>query len=104
MKIPNKVRKKLDEIYIAPDSLEYVVDYKGEYLPKKGNVFEIRHYHHIDKNRSNNEIWNLIPLSYKDHITELHTKNNKVVKEKIYDYMVNLYPEHETHYRKYLKD
>lgn len=102
MEIPIKVRKELDSIYEAHDSLNYVVDYRGVYLPKTGDVFNIRHYHHIDQNRKNNELWNLVPLSYNDHIIEIHSKNNKQVKQAIYDFMVSKYPEHESHYNKYL--
>ena len=102
MEIPKKVRERLDKLYEANDNQEYIVDYKGQYLLKKGNAFAARHYHHIDQNRSNNEIWNLVPLSYQDHIIEIHTKNNKVVKEKIYHFMVRKFPDHEEHYKKYL--
>lgn len=99
MEIPSKVRYQLDAMYEAPDNMDYIIDYKGEYLPKKGNVFAIRHYHHIDRNRSNNELWNLIPLSYQDHIINIHTRNDKDVKRMIYNYMVEKYPEYEEHYR-----
>ena len=102
MEIPIKVKDKLDKLYEADDSQNYVVDYKGQYLLKKSNVFESRHYHHIDRNRKNNELWNLVPLSYKDHIIEIHTKNNPVVKRSIYNFMVSKFPEHEKHYRQYL--
>lgn len=102
MEIPKKVREKLDKIYEAYDNQAYIIDYKGQYLPKKGDIFNIRHYHHIDINRSNNELWNLVPLSYQDHIIEIHSKNNQNVKQAIYDFMVGRYPEHEEHYRKYL--
>lgn len=102
MEIPKKVRQELDKLYEAYDSPDYVVDYKGQYLPKKGDVFKIRHYHHIDRDRNNNQLWNLTPLSYNDHIIEIHSKNNKEVKEMIYEYMVNKFPEQEEHYRKYL--
>ncbi len=102
MEIPKKVREQLDKLYEANDNIDYVVDYKGQYIPKKGNVFTIRHYHHIDQNRSNNELWNLIPLTYNDHIIEIHTKNNKLVRQQIYEYMTNKFPEHEKHYREYL--
>ncbi len=104
LEIPAKVKNQLDATYESPDNMDFIIDYKGEYLPKKGNVFAIRHYHHIDQNRSNNELWNLIPLSDQDHIIEIHTKNNKDVKEKIYEYMVEQYPEHIDHYKRYLKD
>lgn len=102
MEISRKVRQELDKLYEADDNPDYVVDYKGQYLQKKGDVFTIRHYHHIDQNRSNNELWNLIPLSYNDHIIEIHSKNNKEIKAMIYESMVNKFPEHEDHYRKYL--
>lgn len=102
MEIPKKVREKLDKLYEAYDNMDYVVDYEGKYIPKKGDVFTIRHYHHIDQDRTNNELWNLTPLTYKDHIEEIHSKNNKEVKSKIYDFMVEKYPEQEEHYRKYL--
>lgn len=102
MEIPKKVRKQLDKEYEAYDNMDYVVDYKGQYIPKKGDVFTIRHYHHIDQDRSNNELWNLIPLTYSDHIIELHTKNNIQVKTAIYEFMSNKYPEHEEHYKKNL--
>lgn len=102
MEIPKKVREELDKIYEAYDNQAYIIDYKGQYLPKKGDVFTIRHYHHIDRDRSNNELWNLVPLSYQNHIIEIHSKNNPIVKQAIYDFMVERYPEHEEHYRKYL--
>ena len=102
MEIPKKVREELDKIYEAYDNQAYIIDYKGQYLPKKGDVFNIRHYHHIDRNRSNNELWNLVPLSYQDHIIEIHNKNNPIVKQAIYDFMVERYPEHEEHYRRHL--
>lgn len=102
MEIPKKVRNELDKLYEAYDNPDYVVDYKGQYLPKKGDVFTIRHYHHIDQDRTNNNLWNLIPLSYNDHIIEIHSKNNKQIKKKIYERMIQIYPEQEEHYRKYL--
>ncbi|MBE6156963.1 MAG: hypothetical protein E7161_04405 [Firmicutes bacterium] len=102
MEIPKKVREELDKIYEAYDNQAYIIDYKGQYLPKKSDVFTIRHYHHIDRDRSNNELWNLVPLSYQDHIIEIHSKNNQIVKQAIYDFMIERYPEHEEHYRKYL--
>ena len=102
MEIPKKVRNELDKLYEAYDNPDYVVDYKGQYLPKKGDVFTIRHYHHIDQDRTNNNLWNLIPLSYNDHIIEIHSKNNKQIKKKIYERMIQIYHEHEEHYRKYL--
>lgn len=102
MEIPKKVRKQLDKLYEAYDNQDYIIGLRGQYIPKKGNVFVIRHYHHIDRNRSNNELWNLVPLTYNDHIIEIHTKNNKEVKELIYEFMSNRFPEHEEHYRKYL--
>lgn len=104
MEIPKKIREQLDKIYEADDNSNYIVDYKGQYLPKKGDVFVIRHYHHIDQNRNNNELWNLVPLSYNDHIIEIHTKNNPIVKQAIYNFMVERYPKYEEHYRKYLLD
>ena len=102
MEIPIKVRKQLDSIYEAPDNSNYVIDYRGVYLPKTGDVFNIRHYHHIDQDRTNNELWNLVPLSYNDHIVEIHSKNNHAVKSYIYYFMTLRYPEHEKHYDKYL--
>ena len=102
MEIPKKVRNELDKLYEAYDNPDYVVDYKGKYLPKKGDVFKIRHYHHIDQNRSNNELWNLVPLSYNDHIIEIHSKNNKEIKTEIYYYMIDRFPQHKEHYKKYL--
>lgn len=102
MEIPRKVRKELDKLYEAYDNSDYVVDYEGKYLPKKGDVFTIRHYHHIDRDRANNEKWNLVPLSYGDHIGEIHTKDNPRVKQEIYKFMVERFPEYEEHYRKYL--
>ena len=102
MEIPKKVREELDKIYEAYDNQAYIIDYKGQYLPKKGDVFNIRHYHHVDRSRQNNELWNLVPLSYQDHIIEIHTKNNTKVKQAIYAFMMERYPEHEEHYRKYL--
>lgn len=104
MEIPVKIRKELDMLYESYDNQDYIIDYKGQYLPKKGDIFIIRHYHHIDRNRNNNEIWNLVPLSYNDHIIEIHSKNNQFVKDMIYDFMSSKFPEHEEHYRKYLKD
>lgn len=102
MEIPIKVRKQLDSIYEATDNMNYIVDYRGVYLPKTGDIFRIRHYHHIDQNRKNNEIWNLVPLSYQDHVIEIHSKNNKEVKKHIYYFMIQRYPEYEYHYQKYL--
>lgn len=102
MDIPIRVREQLDKMYEAFDSPNYVVDYKGQYLLKKSNVFSVRHYHHIDQDRSNNEIWNLIPLSYDDHIIQIHTKNNPRVRRDIYNYMTEKFPEHEKHYRENL--
>ena len=102
MEIPQKIRKQLDYMYEAPDSSDYIIDYKGQYLLKKSNVFNVRQYHHIDRNRANNEFWNLVPLSYHDHIIEIHTKNNPFVKKQIYDFMVSRFPDYEEHYRKYL--
>lgn len=104
MEIPEKIRKQIDYMYEAPDNIDFVIDYKGQYLPKKGNKFIARHIHHIDQNRANNELWNLIPLSYDDHIIQIHSKNNLNVKKEIYYYIVERYPEHEEHYRKYLLD
>lgn len=102
MEIPKKIREQLDKLYEAYDNIDYVVDYKGQYIPKKGDVFTIRHYHHIDRDRNNNELWNLVPLTYDDHITEIHTKNNRKIKESIYEFMSNKFPEHEEHYKTYL--
>lgn len=102
MEIPVKVREELDKMYEAEDSQAYIVGLKGQYLPKKGSIFTIRHYHHIDRNRSNNEIWNLVPLSYDDHIIKLEKKNSKETKKQIYEFMVNRFPEHEEHYKKCL--
>ena len=102
MEIPKKIRDKIDKLYEAEDNSNYIVDYKGQYLSKKGDIFIIRHIHHIDQNRANNELYNLIPLSYNDHIIEIHSKNNPVVKQAIYNYMVERYTEHEEHYRQYL--
>lgn len=104
MEIPKKIREQLDKLYEAYDNPDYIIDYKGQYLPKKGDIFNIRHIHHISQNRSENEIWNLVPLSYNDHIIEIHTKNNPIVKRAIYDFMCDKFPEHEEHYRKYLLD
>ena len=102
MEIPIKVRKQLDSIYEADDNMNYIVDYRGIYLPKTGDVFNIRHYHHIDQDRTNNELWNLVPLCYNDHIIEIHSKNNKEVKKAIYNFMIQRYPEYQYHYSKYL--
>lgn len=103
MEIPLKVRKQADLFYEAHDNSNYVISVaSGKYLPKKGDVFNVRHYHHIDRNRSNNEIWNLAPLSYEEHILEEHTKCNLEQRGKIYENMCQIFPEHEEHYRKYL--
>ena len=102
MEIPKKIRDKIDKLYEAEDNSAYIVDYKGMYLPKKGDIFTIRHIHHLDQDRHNNELWNLIPLSYQDHIIEIHSKNNPLVKRAIYQFMAERYPEHEEHYRKHL--
>ena len=102
MEIPRKVREELDKLYEAYDNFDYIIDYKGTYLPKNGGIFKIRHYHHIDHDRTNNEIWNLVPLSYDDHIIQLHTKENQLVKNQIYEFMVNQFPDYELHYKKYL--
>lgn len=102
MEIPFKVKCQLDAMYESADNYGYIVDYKGQYLPKKGNIFTIRHYHHIDRDRTNNELWNLVPLSYQDHIINIHSKNDKDTKKQIYNFMSEKYPEHEEHYRQYL--
>ena len=68
------------------------------------NVFTIRHYHHIDRDRTNNELWNLAPLDYNEHIIEIHSKNNKIILSDIYDGMCKIFPEKEEFYRKYLLD
>ncbi|WP_288910974.1 hypothetical protein [uncultured Thomasclavelia sp.] len=103
MNIPTKIRKEADKFYEAYDNQDYVISVaSGKYIPKKGDVFNIRHYHHIDRNRSNNEIWNLAPLSYEEHILKEHTKCDKNQRLSIYENMCNLFPSHEDHYRKYL--
>ena len=102
MEIPKNVREQLDKIYEAPDNMDYIIDYKGRYLPKKGNALRARHYHHIDIDRDNNELWNLVPISYQDHIVGIHSKNNPLIKQDIYNFMIERYPEHEEHYRYYL--
>ncbi len=103
MNIPTKIRKQLDTIHEAPDNQDYVISVaSGRYLPKKGDVFSIRHYHHIDRNRSNNNLWNLAPLSYEEHIINEHKDCDKLQREMIYNNMCRIFPEHEEHYRKYL--
>ncbi len=103
MEIPLKVRKEADKVYEAQDSLGYVVSVaSGKYLPKKGDVFTIRHYHHIDRDRSHNEVWNLAPLSYEEHILNEHSKCDKEQRKRIYENMTKIFPEHEEHYREYL--
>ena len=104
MEIPKKIREQLDKLYEADDNQDYIVGLQNQYIPKKSSVFVIRHYHHIDRNRNNNELWNLVPLTYNQHIIEVHTKNNQEVKGLIYDFMVERFPEHEEHYKKYLKE
>lgn len=99
MEIPKRIREQIDKLYEADDNSAYVVDYKGQYLPKTGDIFRIRHIHHIDHDRTNNEIWNLVVLSYNDHIIEIHSKNNLELKEKIYEYMCEKFPGHEDHYK-----
>ena len=103
MEIPLKVRKKADAFYEAYDNSAYVISVaSGKYLPKKGDVFTIRHYHHIDRDRSNNEIWNLAPLSYEEHIIKEHSKCDKEQRVCIYENMCKHFPEYEEHYREHL--
>lgn len=103
MEIPKKVREQLDKFHEAHDSQKYVISVaSGKYVPKKGTWYIARHYHHIDRDRTNNEMWNLAPLTHEEHNIELHTKGNEELMECIYENMSRLFPEHEEHYYKYL--
>lgn len=103
MEIPKRIRDEADYFYEASDNQDYVISMvSGSYIPKHGSVFEIRHYHHIDRDRSNNAIWNLAPLSYEEHVILIHSKNDAETQRKLYENMYERFPEHEEHYRKYL--
>ena len=50
MNIATKIRRQLDTIHEALDNQDYVISVVSDrYLPKKWDMFSIRHYHHIDK-------------------------------------------------------
>lgn len=103
MEIPKTVRSELDKLHEAPDNSNYVISVaSGKYIPKKGQWYIARHYHHIDRNRNNNNLYNLAPLSHEEHNIEIHTKCNKEVMKNIYENMTLLFPSYEEHYKKYL--
>ena len=43
-------------------------------------------------------------VDYNDHVIEIHSKNNELVKRGIYEFMIGKFPEKEKHYKKYLKE
>ena len=79
--IPQKTRIIIDELWECWDDDEFVysaglgyrLTSKGEWITnrivKKGTIsFNNRQLHHIDHDRSNNEYWNLVPLTFDEHL------------------------------------
>lgn len=104
--IPKKIREQADKLYEAPDNSNCVISAaSGRYVPKNGTIFSVRHYHHLDHDRSHNEIWNLAPLTYEEHILKEHSASAVALQQQhisIYEYMSNIFPEHEPFYKKVL--
>lgn len=91
MNIPTKIRKQLDIIHENPDNQNYVISVdSGRYLSMQGDVFNIVHYHHMDRNSSNNNLWNVTQLSYEEHIINEHKNCDKIQKKMIYKNMYNM--------------